>query len=83
MAGLPQITDITSQTYLRCRRDGLAVMRRRGLRRPQHEREIISARTSAALKVATRGKRLGNPNISLARPKCELDHSPMRQAIVL
>ena len=34
----------------------------------QHEREIISARTSAALKAAkTRGKRLGNPKLSEAR----------------
>jgi DNA invertase Pin-like site-specific DNA recombinase len=34
----------------------------------QHEREIISARTSAALKVAkARGKRLGNPRLSDAR----------------
>jgi DNA invertase Pin-like site-specific DNA recombinase len=34
----------------------------------QHEREIISARTSAALKAAkARGKRLGNPNLSEAR----------------
>jgi hypothetical protein len=34
----------------------------------QHEREIISARTSAALKAAkTRGKRLGNPKLSGAR----------------
>jgi DNA invertase Pin-like site-specific DNA recombinase len=34
----------------------------------QHEREIISARTSAALKVAkARGKRLGNPKLSQAR----------------
>jgi DNA invertase Pin-like site-specific DNA recombinase len=34
----------------------------------QHEREIISARTSAALKAAkARGKRLGNPKISDAR----------------
>jgi DNA invertase Pin-like site-specific DNA recombinase len=34
----------------------------------QHEREIISARTSAALKAAkARGKRLGNPTLSEAR----------------
>lgn len=34
----------------------------------QHEREIISARTSAALHAAkARGKRLGNPNLSEAR----------------
>jgi DNA invertase Pin-like site-specific DNA recombinase len=34
----------------------------------QHEREIISARTSAALKAAkARGKRLGNPRLSDAR----------------
>jgi DNA invertase Pin-like site-specific DNA recombinase len=34
----------------------------------QHEREIISARTSAALKAAkARGKRLGNPKLSFAR----------------
>jgi DNA invertase Pin-like site-specific DNA recombinase len=34
----------------------------------QHEREIISARTSAALKAAkARGKRLGNPKLSEAR----------------
>jgi DNA invertase Pin-like site-specific DNA recombinase len=34
----------------------------------QHEREIISARTSAALKAAkARGKRLGNPKLSAAR----------------
>jgi DNA invertase Pin-like site-specific DNA recombinase len=34
----------------------------------QHEREIISARTSAALKAAkARGKRLGNPKLSQAR----------------
>jgi DNA invertase Pin-like site-specific DNA recombinase len=34
----------------------------------QHEREIISARTSAALQAAkARGKRLGNPKLSDAR----------------
>ena len=33
MAGSPQITDITLVTYPRCRRDGLAVMERRRLRR--------------------------------------------------
>jgi DNA invertase Pin-like site-specific DNA recombinase len=34
----------------------------------QHEREIISARTSTALKAAkARGKRLGNPKLSDAR----------------
>jgi DNA invertase Pin-like site-specific DNA recombinase len=34
----------------------------------QHERQIISARTSAALKAAkARGKRLGNPKLSEAR----------------
>jgi DNA invertase Pin-like site-specific DNA recombinase len=34
----------------------------------QHEREIISARTSAALKAAkARGKRLGTPQLSEAR----------------
>jgi DNA invertase Pin-like site-specific DNA recombinase len=34
----------------------------------QHEREIISARTSAALHAAkARGKRLGNPKLSEAR----------------
>ena len=34
----------------------------------QHEREIISARTSAALRAAkARGKRLGNPKLSEAR----------------
>src|SRR5436190_12126171 len=34
----------------------------------QHEREIISARTSAALKAAkARGKRLGNPKLADAR----------------
>jgi hypothetical protein len=32
MAGSPRITDITWQTYLRCRRDDLAVMARRRLR---------------------------------------------------
>jgi DNA invertase Pin-like site-specific DNA recombinase len=36
----------------------------------QHEREIISARTSAALKAAkARGKRLGNPKLAVARRK--------------
>src|SRR6266513_3147515 len=36
----------------------------------QHEREIISARTSAALKAAkARGKRLGNPKLSDARKR--------------
>jgi DNA invertase Pin-like site-specific DNA recombinase len=36
----------------------------------QHEREIISARTSAALKAAkARGKRLGNPKLSEARKR--------------
>ena len=39
-----------------------------GGRWAQHEREIISARTSAALKAAkARGKRLGNPKLSEAR----------------
>ena len=34
----------------------------------QHEREVISARTSAALRAAkARGKRLGNPKLSEAR----------------
>jgi DNA invertase Pin-like site-specific DNA recombinase len=34
----------------------------------QHEREIVSARTSAALKAAkARGRRLGNPRLSEAR----------------
>ena len=34
----------------------------------QHEREIINARTSSALKAAkARGKRLGNPRLSEAR----------------
>jgi DNA invertase Pin-like site-specific DNA recombinase len=34
----------------------------------QHEREMISARTSAAIKVAkARGRRLGNPKLSEAR----------------
>jgi DNA invertase Pin-like site-specific DNA recombinase len=38
----------------------------------QHEREIISARTSAALQAAkARGKRLGNPNLSDARRHAE------------
>jgi DNA invertase Pin-like site-specific DNA recombinase len=36
----------------------------------QHEREIISARTSDALKAAkARGKRLGNPKLSEARER--------------
>jgi DNA invertase Pin-like site-specific DNA recombinase len=36
----------------------------------QHEREIISTRTSAALKAAkARGKRLGNPKLSEARKR--------------
>ena len=36
----------------------------------QHEREIISARTSAALKAAkARGRRLGNPELSEARQR--------------
>jgi len=36
----------------------------------QHEREMISARTSAALKAAKeRGKRLGNPKLLEARKK--------------
>ena len=39
----------------------------------QHEREIISARTSAALQVAkARGKRLGNPNLHEARRQAEV-----------
>src|SRR5215471_8708438 len=39
----------------------------------QHEREIISARTSAALKAAkARGKRLGNPKLSEARRRAAL-----------
>jgi len=38
----------------------------------QHEREIISARTSAALQAAkARGKRLGNPKLSDARRHAE------------
>ena len=38
----------------------------------QHEREIISARTSAALQAAkARGKRLGNPKLSQARRLAE------------
>jgi DNA invertase Pin-like site-specific DNA recombinase len=38
----------------------------------QHEREIISARTSAALQAAkARGKRLGNPKLSQARRHAE------------
>ena len=38
----------------------------------QHEREIISARTSAALKAAkARGKRLGNPKLSEAQRYAE------------
>jgi DNA invertase Pin-like site-specific DNA recombinase len=39
----------------------------------QHEREIISARTSAALQAAkARGKRLGNPKLSQARRHAEV-----------
>jgi DNA invertase Pin-like site-specific DNA recombinase len=39
----------------------------------QHEREIISARTSAALKAAkARGKRLGNPKLSDARRRASV-----------
>jgi len=39
----------------------------------QHEREIISARTSAALKAAkARGKRLGNPKLSEARRRASI-----------
>jgi DNA invertase Pin-like site-specific DNA recombinase len=39
----------------------------------QHEREMISARTSAALKAAkARGKRLGNPNLPEARRRAAL-----------
>src|SRR6516225_9197319 len=39
----------------------------------QHEREIISARTSAALKAAkARGKRLGNPKLPEARRRAAL-----------
>ena len=39
----------------------------------QHEREIISARTSAALQAAkARGKRLGNPKLSEARRHAEV-----------
>jgi DNA invertase Pin-like site-specific DNA recombinase len=39
----------------------------------QHEREMISARTSAALKAAkARGKRLGNPRLSEARRRAAL-----------
>lgn len=39
----------------------------------QHEREIISARTSAALQAAkARGKRLGNPKLAQARRHAEV-----------
>jgi DNA invertase Pin-like site-specific DNA recombinase len=53
----------------------------------QYEREIISARTSAALKAAkARGKRLGNPRLSEARRQAALarkERADRRSANVL
>jgi Resolvase, N terminal domain/Recombinase len=53
----------------------------------QHEREIISARTSAALQAAkARGKRLGNPRLSAARRRAaaaNIERADQYSAIVL
>ena len=49
----------------------------------QHEREIISARTSAALKAAkARGKRLGNPKLSDARRHAAAARTDERKSVL-